>query len=327
MKRSVLIVILAAAIAAFLTKDVWLPTGTTGGRYLGYVEGETTLIAAPVAGRLVERPVERGETVARNAVVFSLDPTAADAEVARSCALLAEAKARLNDLKTGKRDAEQDVVRAQQREAAAQLRYAEQDLARTAPLVARGVASRARYDLAASQVSQMRARQEQMISQEAAGDLGGRRAERDAAEAKVSQAEADLAQAERRRADMTPVAPEPALVENTFFEVGEWVGAGQPVVSLLAKDKVKLRFFVPAEDIARAAPGKSVRFSCDSCPPNLEATIVFVAPRAEFTPPVIYSESARKKLVFLVEAKPSGGIGFLRIGLPIDVHALDGGAP
>ncbi len=327
MKRVLPIVIIAAAVALFLTKTMWLPAGERGGRYLGYVEGETTLIAPPVAGRLVARPVARGETVAKDAVVFSLDPTAADADVARSRALLAEAKARLDDLKTGKREAEQDIVRAQRREAEAQLRFAEQDLSRAAPLAAAGFASRARYDQAASQVAQMRARVAQMTAQETAGDLGGRRAEREAADAKVGEAEAGLAQAARRRADLTPVAPESALVENTFFEVGEWVGAGQPVVSLLAADKVKLRFFVPEEDAARAAPGASIRFSCDGCPPNLEAVIAYVAPRAEFTPPVIYSENARKKLSFLVEARPLGAAGFLRIGLPIDVRALDGGAP
>ena len=52
-----------------------------------------------------------------------------------------------------------------------------------------------------------------------------------------------------------PVAPEDALVENTFFNVGEWVPAGTPVVSLLPDFRVKLRFFVPEEDVAKAHDG------------------------------------------------------------------------
>jgi len=48
------------------------------------------------------------------------------------------------------------------------------------------------------------------------------------------------------------------------------------------------------------------------------ATVTFIAPEAEFTPPVIYSETARDKLVFLVEARPKDLAG-LNVGQPLDV--------
>ena len=74
-----------------------------------------------------------------------------------------------------------------------------------------------------------------------------------AAKALVDQNQANLDQAKKRLDDLMPVAPEDALVENTFFNVGEWVPAGTPVVSLLPAFRVKLRFFVPEEDVAQAA--------------------------------------------------------------------------
>jgi HlyD family secretion protein len=50
--------------------------------------------------------------------------------------------------------------------------------------------------------------------------------------------------------------------------------------------------------------------------------VSYIAPEAEFTPPVIYSRTARSKLVFLVEAKldrPANGEGVrLHPGLPVD---------
>ncbi len=116
-----------------------------------------------------------------------------------------------------------------------------------------------------------------------------------------------------------PVAPEDALVENTFFNIGEWVPAGSPVVSLLPDFRVKLRFFVPEEEVARARTGREVSFTCDSCPAGLRATIIYVSPRAEYTPPVIYSQSARTKLVFLVEARPLATGTPLPPGLPVSV--------
>ena len=57
--------------------------------YLGYVEGETTLVAPPIAGRLVARPVERGGRVKKGERLFVIDTTQAEAEVARAEATLA----------------------------------------------------------------------------------------------------------------------------------------------------------------------------------------------------------------------------------------------
>ena len=71
----------------------------------------------------------------------------------------------------------------------------------------------------------------------------------------VDQNQANLDQAKKRLDDLMPVAPEDGLVENTFFNVGEWVPAGTPVVSLLPPSRVKLRFFVPRGGRGAGADG------------------------------------------------------------------------
>ena len=63
-----------------------------------------------------------------------------------------------------------------------------------------------------------------------------------------------------------------------------------------------------------------MRFTCDGCPPDLAATITFVSSRAEYTPPVIYSQSARAHLVFMIEARPEATQLPLQPGLPIVVE-------
>ena len=45
--------------------------------------------------------------------------------------------------------------------------------------------------------------------------------------------------------------------------------------------------------------------SVTGCPASLAATITFVSPQAEYTPPVIYSREQRARLVYLVEARPA----------------------
>ena len=75
---------------------------------------------------------------------------------------------------------------------------------------------------------------------------------------------------------------------------------------------------MPEQAVAAYRPGARVRFPCDGCPDGLAATITYVSPRPEFTPPIIYSREARDRLVFMVEARPARR-GRPRPGLPVDV--------
>jgi HlyD family secretion protein len=137
---------------------------------------------------------------------------------------------------------------------------------------------------------------------------------------------AQASQLGARLADKTVRAPVAALVEDTLFRIGEWVGAGTPVVNLLPPAAIKVRFFVAETVLARIKPGDAVTLHCDGCALPIEARIRFIARSAEFTPPVIYSREQRAKLVYLVEAWPSAADAVkLRPGQPVDV-ALAGGA-
>lgn len=323
MKRIAPILLVAAlAAAGFYWRAPLLSAlgfADEDGRYLGYVEGETSLIAPPVAGRLVERPVNRGDQVRKGDRLFVIDPVMARAEVARAEGALAEAEARYENLLKGKREEEQEVVRAQRRENEAALAQTEVEFKRQAELLAKGVGTRKDYEQADSMMRQLRSRAASLAAQERVGELGARPDEIAAARAQVDQDRANLAQARKRLEDLMPAAPEDGLIENTFFNVGEWVPAGTPVVSLLPAFRVKLRFFVPQEDVAQAKAGATVTFTCDGCPADLKASITYVSPRAEFTPPVIYSQTARSKLVFLIEARPEASQASLSPGLPITV--------
>ncbi len=148
--------------------------------------------------------------------------------------------------------------------------------------------------------------------------LGARADEIEAAEAEVTAARAQLAQAEWRLDELSQAAPKAGLVFDTLYRPGEWVAAGAPVVSLLPPENVKVRFFVPEPRLGAIAVGDVVQVRCDACAPDLSATISYISPDAEYTPPVIYSREMRAKLVYLVEARPRQPTA-LRPGQPVDV--------
>ncbi|MEI6642580.1 MAG: HlyD family efflux transporter periplasmic adaptor subunit [Novosphingobium sp.] len=300
---------------------VWLFTRSAApDPWLGYVEGEALYVAAPVSGTLASRPVERGGHVSAGAPLFALDPRTADAGAAQAAAQVAGAEASLSDLGAARERApEIDVARAAEASARAQLVRAEADYRRFSDLAAKGFASRTQLDAARAARDSAAASVRQAQAQQRAGALSvGRSAQQAAAAAQVSGARAALAAEARRRQEIAPVAPAAGQIEQTYFNPGEWVPANQPVVSIIPDDKRKIRFFVPQDKVAGLHPGMAVRFSCDGCGAARAATIRYIAPRAEYTPPVIYSEHARAKLVFMVEAALAADKP-LPLGLPVAV--------
>src|SRR5204862_3928666 len=123
--------IIARAVVVFFLRDLWLPQPPGQTNYLGYVEGETVMIAAPQAGRITARPAMKGAAIKKDEIVFSVDPSVAAAERNRTEAAIQTAQAQLDNLLTGKRDPELDQIRAQRREAEASLALAKADLLRT----------------------------------------------------------------------------------------------------------------------------------------------------------------------------------------------------
>jgi len=115
-------------------------------------------------------------------------------------------------------------------------------------------------------------------------------------------------------------APQSGLVYDTYYRPGEWVAAGQPVLSLLPPEYIKVRFFVPESDLGKLQIGTPLSVNSDGLERSLPAKVSFVSPKAEYTEPIIYSRENRNKLVFLVEASLAANDAVkLHPGTPIEV--------
>lgn len=121
-------------------------------------------------------------------------------------------------------------------------------------------------------------------------------------------------------AKLTVKAPQSGTVEEVYFRTGEVVNPGQPVVAILPPENLKVRFYVPEARRAALRPGQRVGVTCDGCPQGLSATVSFIAREAEYTPPIIFSREERRKLVYLVEARPEGDTAKLTAGQPVTVE-------
>ncbi len=293
--------------------------------FQGYLEGDFVYIASPLAGRLDTLSVTKGSRIEAATTLFTLEHAAEAAAAQQAAARLAAAKARLADARKGSRPSELDALTARlaQARATAELSRLESD--RQASLFKNQVIAESDYDRARLTHERDLRTLDDLTAQLSTARLGARPDAVAAAAEEVSAAAAALAQAEWSVAQKTCLAPGPALVYDTLFRVGEFVPAGQPVVSLLPPENIKARFFVPEPALAILRPGQSVRIQLDGHPP-LEATISYVSPKAEYTPPVLYNRDNRAKLVFLVEAvfRPEDARD-LHPGQPVEVAPLRSG--
>ena len=292
----------------------------------GYVEGEALYPATPLAGRLVEIAVKRGDVVKAGDPLFSVDPTQGEATFTQAQAALAVARSLAADARRGQRPAELGVLEAEVAASNAQLNEAQKSLDRTRPLVASGAAPRAQGDAALAARDTARGQLNAAQKRLQAAKLGARQDQVAAADQRVREAESAMDAARARLADQSQTAPASGRIEDVFFQLGEWTPASLPILSLIPEDRVRLRFFVPEADIATYAVGREVAFNCDGCAQGLHARISYVSPRPEFTPPIIYSRDARDRMVFLVEAQPVDGTK-LTPGQPIDVAPPRPAAP
>ena len=278
-------------------------------------------VAAPFAGSLSGLPVQRGAQVKVGDPLFVLEQENEKAARVEAGERLRRAEAQLENLRKGKRPDELAAIASQQDQAAAALNLSGRNLKRQEKLLAAGAITHERLDEARSAYDRDRARVAELAAQARSARLGGRSDEIAAAVAEVEAGRAVLAQAQWKLAQKSVTSPVTGRIDDTLYTLGEWVAAGNPVVSILPPQNIKVRFFVSETLLASVREGQAVAISCDGCGTEISAKISFISRQAEYTPPVIYSKESRAKLVYLVEAVPAAADAIkIHPGQPLDVR-------
>ena len=291
--------------------------------YQGYVEGEFVYLSSSQPGRLEHLAVSRGQQVAAGVELFALEAVAEKAEQVQAQQQLAAAEAQLADLATGKRPPELAVIRAQLTQAEVTARRSRLQRERDEAQYRAGGISHEQLESTVAQAESDQNRVRELESQLEVAKLPGREQQLKAQLDQVQAARAVLAQAQWRLDQKSVAAPTQGLVYDTIYREGEWVASGTPVVRLLPPGNIKIRFFVPENLLGRIRLGGRVALSCDGCSEDIPADITYVSADAEYTPPIIYSNETRGKLVFMIEAHPaSTDATRLHPGQPVSVRLL-----
>jgi len=139
------------------------------------------------------------------------------------------------------------------------------------------------------------------------------KSEMEAARARVEQIQTQL--------DETIIkAPVDAVVEALDLEPGDLVGAGKPVATLLRRESLWVRAYLPEARLGFVQSGSKVKVRVDSFPAkNFPGTVRRVHRQGEFTPRNIQTHEERVLQVFQVEVVIDDVEQVLRPGMSADV--------
>ena len=267
-------------------------------RVQGYVEGEFVYVARRSRHAEIDLGPTRSQVQA--AMRFSLEDSSEQAVRGKRNGG-SRRPGRTGRREKGKRPSKSNPSMPSFRQSAGGARSVRKEFERLEQLVRSGAAATQEVDRARSTNDQNRQRVAQLDADLKTAQLGARADQIAAAEANVRALEAVLAKAAWDFSQKRRAAPQAGLVFDTLYRAGEWVAAGRPVVALLPPQNIKVRAFVPETEIGAIHPGDPVRVTVDGVPEPFTGKISFISPKAEYTPPVIYSQESRGKLVFLIE--------------------------
>lgn len=247
----------------------------------GYIEGRYTYIASPVSGKITSLLVERGMRVKQADILAVLE---GQPESEMYLAALENYQAAI----------------AARNATVANLIYAKKTFQRYKILVPKNAIQQSQLDNAASIYYATDAQLAQ-------------------ADAQIASLKATLAQTAWTKSQKTLVAPVNAIVFDVYYRLGEYTIASQPIISLLAPQDIKVIFYVSERHLSQLQLGEKVTVNCDGCHPY-QAQISFISPSAEYTPPVIFSNETKVKLIYRIEARFSTQEAYqLHPGQPVSV--------
>lgn len=323
MKRilALMVVVFGAAAALALYPRGWLrPVPSNQLTLSGNIEAHESLISFKVTGRVVDLPINEGQTVKANDFLARLDDDDYQQQVT-----VDEAATRLRQYQlalglAGTRTQEIEAAKQSVYDAQADLAQKQKDLARYQALYEKDEITGQVRDQAATSVT--RAQAAYARAQLVLGELveGTRREQLAVDRANVRQAGENQAMSKIRLGYTVLRAPFDGVVLVRQAELGEVVAPGAPILTLADLVHVWVRVYVPETDLDRVRWGQPVVVRTDTeAGKSYAGRVSFISSEAEFTPKSVQTQKERVTLVYRVKVDVDNPRFELKPGMPADV--------
>ncbi len=258
----------------------------TGGRYVvtenAYVKADIVAVSADVSGRVIWVGIGDNQAVEKGQPLFQIDPVPFEIAVAEAEAEMAMVRSQIASFRADYRLALAELAEADERVRFLELQYERQERLR-----AKGVGTEEKYDRAHHDLATARQRVRAIGERihKVLASLGGdaeipvrRHARYLRAKAKRDKAALDLE-------DAAVLAPSAGVISNMKLQVGEYVGAGTPIFSLIEAATVWVQANLKETQLTHVTEGQTATVVLDAYPDRvLAARIESISPAtgAEF---------------------------------------------
>ena len=325
MKRRIPILIVLAALTA---AGVYLyPRFTKGSKpqnelvLSGNIETHESLVSFKVQGRIVELPVEEGQSVAKGTLLARLDDADYQQHVRIDEANVHVRQSNLALVLAGTREQEIKATQQNMLDSQADMQQKKADYDRAQRLFSEDAISAQDRDLADTAFKRSQAGFQAAQQKYSEAVEGSRKEDIAVAEANLKQASANLGMS-RVNLDYTVLrAPTAGVITVRQAELGEVVVPGTPVVTLADLDHIWLRAYIAETDLGRVRWGQDAVVTTDTYPgKKYHGRISFIASDAEFTPKSVQTYKERVTLVYRIKIDIDNPNHELKPGMPADAH-------
>ncbi|MEX2122253.1 MAG: HlyD family efflux transporter periplasmic adaptor subunit [Woeseia sp.] len=293
-------------------------------RVVGQLESDRIEIAADVAEPLLQIHVVEGQAVAKGEPLLTQDSSRIAAKLDEAEALLAQSRARLDELTRGPREEQIAAARASLAGAIRESEFRETEFERAEQVLERKLASResvdrakALLDAANADRDVQEARLQELLEGTTVEELQQAQNAVHQVEAQISLLQID----ERRHSAFAPVD---GVVDSILLLAGERPSAGQPVLIFLSGEQPYARVYVPEALRISVAPGTAARIWVDGLAEPIPGRVRWVSSDAAFTPYFALTERDRGRLSFAAKVDVDSKAAGRRLpdGVPVEVEFL-----
>jgi len=286
----------------------------------GTLERDRVELAADANEFIVALPFAEGATVKAGDVIVVQDRALSAAEVDVARAQLAEAEARVTELKNGPRATSIRAAAARRDRARAERDDAVRERDRLLGLVARSLVSKSEADRQVAAASAAEASLHEAEASLRELEEGTRAEQLAQARQAADSARANLQGLETTSARLEVRSPVDGVIDALPFHLGEKPPRGATVAVLLASTAPFARVHVPAPIRAKVRIGTPAILHVDGVERAFKGQVRFIASDAEFTPYYSLTAADRSRLSFLAEVVfDDAEARDLPSGVPVDV--------
>jgi HlyD family secretion protein len=287
----------------------------------GNIETHESLISFKVQGRVVDLPVEEGQSVGKGALLARLDDADYQQRMRIDEANVHVRQSNLALVLAGTREQEIKATQQNMLDAQADMQQKKADFDRAQRLFSEDAISAQDRDLADTALKRSQAAFQAAQQKYSQAIEGSRKEDIAVAQANLKEASANLGMA-RVNLDYTVLrAPTGGVVTVRQAELGEVVVPGTPVVTLADLDHIWLRAYVAETDLGRVRWGQDAVVTTDTYPgKKYHGRISFIASDAEFTPKSVQTYKERVTLVYRIKIDIDNPNHELKPGMPADAH-------